>query len=115
MEEDIVLMQKQDSTHRQKGQHLTSLERGKVAGFRQAGKSNRWIAAEIGVCPQTINNEIKRGTVDQVKKSNGKCVYHRQYLPEAAQARYETARLSCHRPDKFAAWPSSLSSATTSI
>ncbi|WP_338218076.1 hypothetical protein, partial [Lacticaseibacillus salsurivasis] len=24
MEEDIVLMQKQDSTHRQKGQHLTS-------------------------------------------------------------------------------------------
>lgn len=102
MEEDIVLMQKQDSTHRQKGQHLTSLERGKVAGFRQAGKSNRWIAAEIGVCPQTINNEIKRGTVDQVKKSNGKRVYHRQYLPEAAQARYETARLSCHRPDKFA-------------
>ena len=56
-------MQKQDSTHRQKGQHLTSLERRKVAGFRQAGKSNRWIAAEIGVCPQTINNEIKRGTV----------------------------------------------------
>ena len=55
MEEDIVLMQKQDSTHRQKGQHLTLLERGKVAGFRQAGKSNRWIAAEIGVCPQTIN------------------------------------------------------------
>ena len=50
-------MQKQDSTHRQKGQHLTSLERRKVAGFRQAGKSNRWIAAEIGVCPQTINNE----------------------------------------------------------
>ncbi|MEK2498174.1 IS30 family transposase, partial [Lacticaseibacillus casei] len=33
---------------------------------------------------------------------NGKRVYHRQYLPEAAQARYETARLSCHRPDKFA-------------
>lgn len=48
MEEDIVLMQKQDSTHRQKGQHLTSLERGKVAGFRQAGKSNRWIAADNG-------------------------------------------------------------------
>ncbi|WP_156647308.1 helix-turn-helix domain-containing protein, partial [Lacticaseibacillus manihotivorans] len=70
--------------------------------FRQAGKSNRWIAAEIGVCTQTINNEIKRGTVDQVKKSNRKRVYHRQYLPEAAQARYETARLSCHHPDKFA-------------
>ena len=90
MEEDIVLMQKQDTTHRQKGQHLTSLERGKVAGFRQAGKSNRWIAAEIGVCPQTINNEIKRGTITQLKrqKQSGKVYdyYGSVYSADAGQA-----------------------------
>ncbi|WP_100077702.1 IS30 family transposase, partial [Loigolactobacillus backii] len=38
----------------------------------------------------------------QVKKVNGQRQYHREYSPEAAQAKYEANRMSCHRPLKLA-------------
>lgn len=93
----------QDITRRQPGHHLSQMERGRIAELYATGTSKREIAAKIGVCHQTINNEIDRGTVKQAKRINGKLIYHTEYSPEAAQTRYETARLNCHRPDKFAA------------
>ncbi len=44
-----------------KGQHLTAIERGKIAAWHSEGISNRQIAKRLGVVPQTINNELKRG------------------------------------------------------
>lgn len=96
-------MHEQDITRRQPGHHLSQMERGRIAELYATGTSKREIAAKIGVCHQTINNEIDRGTVKQAKRINGKLIYHTEYSPEAAQTRYETARLNCHRPDKFAA------------
>uniref|UniRef100_UPI0031331B9B IS30 family transposase n=1 Tax=Levilactobacillus sp. HBUAS70063 TaxID=3109359 RepID=UPI0031331B9B len=94
-------MQEQPTTPHVKGHHLTEMERGKIDELHHLGLSNRKIAAEIGVCPQTINNELKRGSVSQVKKANGKRKFTTKYFPEAAQARYEACRKSCHRPSKF--------------
>lgn len=94
-------MQEQLTTPHIKGHHLIEIERGKIDALHHLGLSNRKIAAEIGVCPQTINNELKRGSVSQVKKVNGKRKFTTKYFPEAAQARYEACRKSCHRHSKF--------------
>ncbi|ATO42805.1 MULTISPECIES: IS30 family transposase [Loigolactobacillus] len=95
-------MQEQNTTVREKGHHLTSFERGRIATLHSQGYSNRAIARVIGVCHQTISNELRRGEIDQVKKVNGQRQYHREYSPEAAQAKYEANRMSCHRPLKLA-------------
>lgn len=94
-------MQEQNTIKRTKGQHLTEIERGEIASLHNLNYSNRQIAAIIGVCPQTINNEIDRGTVDQLKKINNKLVYSTSYFPDTAQTNYENNRLRCHRPSKF--------------
>ena len=101
MKEVFVLVQEQLITSHVKGHHLTQIERGRIAGLLSAGKSARQIAAEIGVCHQTINNELKRGRIQQVKKLNGKEQYFSVYAPDTAQVRYQTNRQRCHRPLKF--------------
>nr|WP_241685212.1 helix-turn-helix domain-containing protein [Pediococcus pentosaceus] len=91
-------MHEQDITRRQPGHHLSQMERGRIAELYTTGTSKREIAAKIGVCHQTINNEIDRGTVKQAKRINGKLIYHTEYSPEAAQTRYETARQNKKKP-----------------
>lgn len=63
--------------------------------------SNRQIANKIGVVPQTIHNEIKRGDLKQVKLFNGKTRYFTDYNAEFAQNKYQMNRLNCHRKEKF--------------
>src|SRR5699024_6325963 len=73
--------------------------------LKQENYSNRAIAARLGRAPQTINNEIKRGTVRQIRrqKQNGKTydyAYH-VYDPSYAQTRYETRRIHSGRRPKW--------------
>lgn len=72
-------MQEQLNTSRPKGHHLTAVERGGIAALRAEKKSNRAIAKVIGVCRQTVANELARGEIDQVKKVNGQRQYSRIY------------------------------------
>lgn len=37
------------------------MEREKIAAWHSEGMSNRQVAKKIGVAPQTIRNEFKRG------------------------------------------------------
>ena len=88
-----------------KGKHLTKDERVQIEILEQADYSNRNIAACLGRAPQTINNELKRGTVRQIhrQKQNGKIYdydYH-VYDPAYAQTRYETNRLYSGRRPKW--------------
>ncbi|WP_225430722.1 IS30 family transposase [Levilactobacillus brevis] len=101
MKEVFVLMQEQLTISRRKGHHLTEIERGIIAALHAAGASNRAIAKSIGVCPQTINNELRRGQTRQVKRVNGKLRPFSKYLPDAAHTRYLMNRLRCHRSSKF--------------
>lgn len=55
-------------------QHLNLSERIKIQTLQRMGHSNRSIARILGRSHATINNEMKRGTVDQVKKVNGKII-----------------------------------------
>ena len=83
------------ATHR-KYAHLTKEERVMIATLKSQGLSNRAIGRQLGVNHQTINNELKRGTVRQIRrqKFNGKTYdypYH-IYSYEAGQNIY----LKCH-------------------
>ncbi|SDL30085.1 helix-turn-helix domain-containing protein, partial [Lacicoccus qingdaonensis] len=68
------MTQLHDTTESIKGKHLTKAERAQIKILKQENYSNRDIAARLGRAPQTINNEIKRGTVRQIRrqKQNGK-------------------------------------------
>jgi len=81
------------NTSRNKGSHLTLDERGAIQHLKRLGYSNRDVAREIGCCPATIGNELKRGTA--IRKS------HRgrppEYLAKRGQAVY---RINKSKPRK---------------
>src|SRR5699024_12355821 len=84
------------TTHR-KYEHLTKEERVMIATLKSHGHSNRAIGRQLGVKHQTINNELKRGTVRKIRrqKFNGKTYdysYH-IYSYEAGQKTY----LKCYQ------------------
>lgn len=92
-------MQEQLTMNRPKGHHLSLKERGNIeVYFNHDGYSRRKIASLIGVSPQTINNEIKRGLVPHKQLVNGK---EKFYVAELAERRYHVHREVCHRPCKF--------------
>ena len=74
--------------------------------FEKESYSNRQIAKVLGRVPQTINNEISRGTITQLKRQiqNGKVyeTYYSVYDADAGQAFYEKQRLNCGRRPKWA-------------
>lgn len=52
-----------------KGKHLTIDNRRLIERWKSENMSNRKIAGLLGKAPQTINNEVKRGTtLQQVRK-----------------------------------------------
>lgn len=54
-----------NTNNSRKGKHLTQTERQLIERWKNVEKlSNREIARRLNRCPQTINNEIKRGLVD---------------------------------------------------
>ncbi|CIP37421.1 transposase-like protein%2C IS1239 [Streptococcus pneumoniae] len=59
-----------------KGKHLTIDNRRLIEWWKNENKSNREIAGLLGKAPQTIHNEVKRGTtLQQVRKGLYKKVY----------------------------------------
>ncbi|VOA44432.1 transposase-like protein, IS1239 [Streptococcus pneumoniae] len=63
-----------------KGKHLTIDNRRLIERWKNENKSNREIAGLLGKAPQTIHNEVKRGTtLQQVRKGLYKKVYSVHY------------------------------------
>ncbi|ELU54787.1 hypothetical protein PCS8106_02230 [Streptococcus pneumoniae PCS8106] len=62
-----------------KGKHLTIDNRRLIERWKNENKSNREIAGLLGKAPQTIHNEVKRGTtLQQVRK---RAIQKRSILP----------------------------------
>ncbi|WP_049411688.1 IS30 family transposase [Staphylococcus pettenkoferi] len=94
------MMQTHCNTKPHKGTHLSYGERERIKAFHDCGLSNREIARRLGRAPQTINNEIERGQVYQVKQRQnykGKVYEYGSvdYKPERAHYRYKEKRLNC--------------------
>lgn len=94
-----------DTILARKGKHLSYAERAQIAVLKEKKFSNRQIALTLGRAPQTINNEIHRGKVTQLKrqKQNGKTYdyYITIYDADVAQAKYDKQRLNCGRRPKW--------------
>ncbi|MEG9204359.1 helix-turn-helix domain-containing protein [Lactococcus garvieae] len=79
-----------------KGKHLTEPERQLIECWKNKDKlSHREIASRLGKSPQTINNEIKRGTIQLKTK--------RKYSYKLAQSTYNEHRENSKRPTKLTA------------
>lgn len=95
-----------DNTSARKGKHLSYSERSQIAILKVENYSNRQIASVLRRVPQTINNEIHRGMITQLKrqKQKGKVYnyYTKIYDPDAGQAAYDRERLNCGRRPKWA-------------
>ena len=59
------------------------------------------MAKILGVSPQTVLNEIKRGTVRTKQKVNSKVKYKEEYSPVYDQCVYETNRMNSRNKSKF--------------
>ena len=81
-------MQHYDTTIIQKGQHLHFTERFFIEKRIALGDSNREIARLLDRPHSTVNNEIKRGTIKQIKIVNGQRINFEQYDAYAAQGFY---------------------------
>lgn len=76
-----------------KNKHLTLTERVKIELMIQNEKTPYAISKALNRPINTVLNELKRGTVEQIKV--GKTI--KIYLADAGQARYEENRKSCCR------------------
>ncbi|ERK57491.1 hypothetical protein HMPREF1983_01094, partial [Gemella bergeri ATCC 700627] len=63
--------------------------------------SKRTIAKMLNVSPQTVLNEINRGTIKTKVKINNKVKYRKEYSPTYGQYIYETNRMNCRNKSKF--------------
>lgn len=101
------MTQIENTTISRTGLHLNWEERNKIHAWKQLEQplSNRAIAKLLGRAPQTINTEIKDGTVRQIKRQthHGKTYEYETfvYSPDAGQAAYEKARRNSRKQPKW--------------
>jgi IS30 family transposase len=70
-----------------KNKHLNAFERGQIQLLLENGLSVYAIAKRLGRAYNTVRNEIRRGTVPQIKGKKKVDIYY----PDTAQSRYEEA------------------------
>ena len=87
------MTQTKNNIDSRKGKHLYYIERFQIEVLKKEDYSNRQIAGVLERVPQTVSNEIERGTITQLKrqKQNGKVHdYHDSvYSADAGQAHYD--------------------------
>ena len=81
-----------DTLEIKKGQHLHFTERFFIEKMIALGKSNRSIGRLLDRPHSTINNEVKRGTIKQMRIVNGKREYYYEYCAYAAEGFYRANR-----------------------
>lgn len=83
---------------RKRGQHLGPVERGEIKALKQQGYSLRAIGKAIGCAPNTVRNELERGTPPR-KSNTGRIP---GYDPKRGEAVYKAHRANSHKPLKAA-------------
>ena len=83
------------TTEHRKGKHLSFEERVVIQTRLKDGWTPNRIAGELGCAPNTVRNEIKRGTVTLYRGN----IFH--YKAKVGQAAYEKNREACCRQYDF--------------
>ena len=79
-------------------QHLTAYQRGEIQALLEQKIPKAQIARQVGIARSTLYEELKRGTVDQMKSDLTK---YRKYFAETGQLVYEKHRSECRKPYKL--------------
>lgn len=88
-----------NTTNSRKNKHLNAFERGQIQLLLEEGFTTYAIAKRLNRAFNTICNEIKRGTVTQIKANKKTEIYY----PDTAQACYEENRRHCGNKYKLLA------------
>lgn len=80
-----------------KNKHLNPFERGQIQLLNAEGFTPYAIGKRLGRASNTIRNELKRGTVTQIKGNKTVAVYY----PDAGQTIYEKNRKNCGPKFKY--------------
>ena len=80
------MVQENYTIKREKGKHLTTVERGRIEAYHREGFSARIIAEKIGVSTRTIQRELKRGWVKNLLNSD--LSTYEAYSAQKAENRY---------------------------
>ncbi|TDX49162.1 IS30 family transposase [Orenia marismortui] len=86
-----------DTPKSRKNKHLNAYERGQIQLLNSEGMSAYAIAKRLGRASNTIRNELKRGTVSQIKNNKEVMVYY----PDVGERIYKTNRRNCGPKYKF--------------
>ena len=77
--------------------HLTAFQRGQIQALLKEGLPKMRIAQKVGIARSTLYEELKRGTVEQMKSDLTK---RREYFADTGQLVYEEHRTVCRKPYK---------------
>ena len=80
-------------------QHLATYQRGKIQALLEQNIPKAQIARQIGISRSTLYEELKRGTVKQMRSN---LTTYCKYFAETGQLVYEKNRKSCRKPYKLA-------------
>jgi IS30 family transposase len=86
-----------NTSNKRKNKHLNEFERGQIELLHKAGYSAYSIGKQLERASNTIRNEIRRGTVDQIKANKRVSIYY----SDTGQSVYEANRKNCGRKYKL--------------
>ena len=87
------------TTKRRSFQHLTAYQRGEIQALLEQNIPKVQIAKKVGISRSTLYEELKRGTVKQMRSN---LTTYDKYFAETGQLVYEKNRKSCRKPYKLA-------------
>jgi IS30 family transposase len=88
-----------DTPLSRKNKHFNAFERGQLQLLHSEGLSPYAIAKRLGKASNTIRNELRRGTVPQIKGNKTIMIYY----PDTGQTVYEANRKNCGPKYKYLA------------
>lgn len=84
------MSQQHSNTKKRSFQHLTPYQRGQIQALIEQRISKVHIAKQVGIARSTLYEELKRGTVDQMRSD---LTYYKRYFADTRQLVYMTGVL----------------------
>ncbi len=94
------MSQKHSTTKTRSFQHLTPFQRGQIQALMEQKLPKTQIAKQVGIARSTLYEELKRGTVNQMRSD---LTYYQRYFADTGQLVYEENRKASRKPYKLAA------------
>ena len=94
------MSQKHSTTNKRSFQHLTPYQRGQIQALMEQKLPKTQIAKQVGIARSTLYEELKRGTVDQMRSD---LTHYKRYFADTGQLVYAEHWKNSRKPYKLAA------------